>query len=679
VESRATVGLNLHDAAKHLDVPALREFLASPPDEDAPIKDVEIEFTLPGLGRRAMAMSARVIREAPSAKRKILVAITDVTNAKREGEILEAAKALAENANLGKSRFLAAASHDLRQPLQTISLLQGILAKRVKDESTLKLVDRLDETVTTMSSMLDKLLDINQLEAGIVRPEVIEFPISSLLDRLNSEFTYHAAEKGIGWRVVPTGLIVRSDPRLLEQMIRNLLSNAVKYTAKGRILLGCRRRGEKVRIEVLDTGIGIPKEEVRKIFEEFHQLDNPARESSRGLGLGLSIVQRLGELLVHPIDVRSLPGSGSVFAVEVPLGGHGSPSQALPAQQEIEGDAPLSGAILVIEDDPAVREMIKLLLDGEGHRTSVAADGPNALALAARDATRPDLVIADYNLPGDLNGLAAIESLQNQLQQEIPAIVLTGDISTDTLREIAFHGYVHLNKPVKAQQLTGLIQLLLKNARPTAVARAPQLTLPLDHQKRSTVFVVDDDLSVREATRDLLIEHGYAVEVFADGEAFLRADRPEGCLLVDARMPGMTGLELIQRLTVAGRGLPTIMITGNGDVPMAVEAMKAGAVDFIEKPIGHVELLASIERALDQNGDVAKASGSRDVAVSRVASLTARQRQIMDLVLAGHPSKNIASDLGISQRTVDNHRAAIMKKTGSKSLPALIRLAIAAA
>jgi two-component system CheB/CheR fusion protein len=462
-------------------------------------------------------------------------------------------------------------------------------------------------------------------------------------------------------------------------MIRNLLSNAVKYTAKGKILLGCRRRGEKVRIEVLDTGIGIPKEEVRKIFEEFHQLDNPARESSRGLGLGLSIVQRLGELLVHPIDVRSLPGSGSVFAVEVPLGGHGSPSQALPPQQEIEGDAPLSGAILVIEDDPAVREMIKLLLDGEGHRTSVAADGPNALALAARDATRPDLVIADYNLPGDLNGLAAIESLQNQLQQEIPAIVLTGDISTETLREIAFHGYVHLNKPVKAQQLTGLVQRLLKNARPTAVARAPQLTLPLDHQKRSTVFVVDDDLSVREATRDLLIEHGYAVEVFADGEAFLRADRPEGCLLVDARMPGMTGLELIQRLTVAGRGLPTIMITGNGDVPMAVEAMKAGAVDFIEKPIGHVELLASIERALDQNGDVAKASGSRDVAVSRVASLTARQRQIMDLVLAGHPSKNIAADLGISQRTVDNHRAAIMKKTGSKSLPALIRLAIAAA
>jgi two-component system CheB/CheR fusion protein len=288
-------------------------------------------------------------------------------------------------------------------------------------------------------------------------------------------------------------------------------------------------------------------------------------------------------------------------------------------------------------------------------------------------------VIADYNLPRDINGLDIIENLQCQLQHEIPAIVLTGDISTDTLREIARHGCVHLNKPVKAQQLTRLIQQLLLKARPSVAESVPQLALPLDGRKTFTVFVVDDDAAVRDATRDLLRENGYAVEVFADGEAFLRADRHEGCLLVDARMPGMTGLELIERLRANGHSLPTIMITGSGDVPMAVEAMKAGAIDFIEKPIGHIDLLASIERALDQSGDAMKPSQSRDAAVTSVASLTARQRQIMDLVLAGYPSKNIAADLGISQRTVDNHRAAIMKKTGSKSLPALIRLAIAAA
>ena len=182
--------------------------------------------------------------------------------------------------------------------------------------------------------------------------------------------------------------------------------------------------------------------------------------------------------------------------------------------------------------------------------------------------------------------------------------------------------------------------------------------------------------------RDLLRENGYAVEIFASGEAFLEAYRPgrEGCLLVDARMPGMSGLELLQRLKGEGHRLPAIMITGSGDVPMAVEAMKAGAVDFIEKPIGRDELLASVERALDQTRDSGKLSVcARETAATRVASLTTRQRQIMDLVLAGHPSKNIAADLGISQRTVENHRAAIMKKTGSKSLPALIRMALAAA
>ncbi len=675
----ATVGRRLDEAGDHLDVPALREFLDSLTADGTLTRSAEITITLPALGGRLLALSARVIHEEPSTRRKMLVAFVDVTEARRDEKVLEAAKAEAERANTGKSRFLAAASHDLRQPLQTISLLQGILAKRVTDEGTLRLVERLDETVGAMSSMLDKLLDINQLEAGVVRPDVIDFPIDGLLDRLRAEFIYHAAEKGLELRAVPCRLTVRSDPRLLEQMIRNLLSNAVKYTKKGKLLLGCRRRGEKLRIEVLDTGIGIPPKEVRKIFEEFHQLDNPARESSLGLGLGLSIVKRLGELLDHPIHVGSLLGSGSLFSVDVPLGDQSAISPQFAREHERDDDETISGTILVIEDDPAVREMIKLLLEDEGHRTSVAVDGAEALELAAGEATRPDLVIADYNLPRDVSGLEIIASLQSRLPREIPAIILTGDISTNTLREIARHGYVHLNKPVKAQQLTDHIQRLLKKSLFSARESAPRSAPPMDNQKTSTVFVVDDDATVREATRDLLQENRYAVEVFANGEAFLRTDRSEGCLLVDARMPGMSGLELIERLKANGRALPTIMITGSGDVATAVQAMKAGAVDFIEKPIGHVDLLASIERALDRNGNATKLSQARDRALTHVASLTARQRQIMDLVLAGHPSKNIAADLGISQRTVDNHRAAIMKKTGSKSLPALIRLAIAAA
>ena len=237
---------------------------------------------MPGSGRRAFLISARVLRELPSAKRKILVAIVDITEAKREGKALEAAKSEAERANIAKSRFLAAASHDLRQPLQTISLIQGILEKRIHDETSLKLVRRLDETVGTMSSMLDKLLDINQLEAGIVRPEVVDFPISDLLAEMRTELTYHTATGGLGWSVVSNGLAVRSDPRLLEQIVRNLLSNAVKYTNQGKLLLGCRRHGDNLRIEVWDTGPGIPAPELRAISRNSISSTIPRENEARG-------------------------------------------------------------------------------------------------------------------------------------------------------------------------------------------------------------------------------------------------------------------------------------------------------------------------------------------------------------------------------------------------------------
>ena len=348
---------------------------------------------------------------------------------------------------------------------------------------TLKLVHRLDETVSTMSSMLDKLLDINQLEAGIVRPAIVDFPIKGLLDELRTEFTYHTATNGLDWRVVPSSLTVRSDPRLLEQIIRNLLSNAVKYTTEGKLLLGCRRRGDKLRIEVWDTGPGIPELELQAIFEEFHQLDNPARERSKGLGLGLAIVQRLADLLGHKIDVRSRLGAGSVFTIEVPLGRPEAADLPVPSQNETQVSTPSRGTILIVEDDPAVLEMLQLLFDDEGHRTVVAADGHKALELAAQGSTVPDLVIADYNLPKGLNGLEIIARLQKQAQHAIPAIILTGDISTDSLREIAGHGCVHLNKPVRAKELTRLAQRLLAKPRSAAPDSVQQLPLCLDGEQ----------------------------------------------------------------------------------------------------------------------------------------------------------------------------------------------------
>ncbi len=664
-----------------LEIPGVRTFLERVQAEPAPIEDYEVEIELPLLGLRLLLLNAREIRDGPLGGRKILLAIDDITERQQATEALEDAKREAEQANLGKSRFLAAASHDLRQPLQTISLLHEILAKKVEDEATLRLVGRLDETVSSMSSMLDTLLDINQLEAGIVRREMVDFPINAVLDQLRTQFTFHAAANRLGWRVIPCSLSARSDPRLLEQMIRNLLSNAVKYTNKGKILLGCRRRGDKLRIEVWDTGIGIPEEQLQAIFGEFHQLDNPARERSKGLGLGLAIVERLANLLGHTVDVRSRRGKGSVFAVEVPLGQDAPQWRPRPVWHEAMESAHQSGAILIVEDDPSVREMLALLLDGEGHLTTTVEDGRKALELAARGAMRLDLVVADYNLPKGLNGLQVVAGLRQSLGREVPAVILTGDISTSALREIAQGGHLHLNKPVKARELIDLIRRCLADLPPPA---QPNTRLPAeatgDSPRPPTLFVVDDDSAVREALRDLLQQDGRTVEIYASSEAFLDAYGPgrEGCLLVDAQMPGMGGVALLRRLKSEGTRLPAIMITGQGDVPMAVEAMRAGAADFIEKPIRRDELFASIERALEQTRDSAKLSVRREAAATRLAGLTARQRQVMELVLAGHPSKNIAADLGISQRTVENHRAAVMKKTGSHSLSALIRLALAA-
>ncbi len=290
------VGRHFTAASDHLAaITGLRTFLDRVRKEVASIADFEIEAELPFLGRRVLLLNARKIDDGLAEHAKILLTIDDITERKHAAEALQAAKRQAEQANLGKSRFLAAASHDLRQPLQTLSLLQGILAKKVSDPDAARLITRLEETLSAMSGMLNTLLDINQLEAGIVRPEITTFPVEDVLGRLRTEFAYHAAARRLGWRVVSCRHFVHSDPGLLEQLIRNLLSNAMKYTERGRVLLGCRKHGDKLRIEVWDTGPGIPEGELKAIFEEFHQLDNAARERSRGLGLGLAIVQRLAD------------------------------------------------------------------------------------------------------------------------------------------------------------------------------------------------------------------------------------------------------------------------------------------------------------------------------------------------------------------------------------------------
>jgi two-component system CheB/CheR fusion protein len=660
-----------------LDVQALRNFLDRIAAGSDVAEDYEIQIELPPRGRRVLQLNAREIPAVYPGKKKTLLAIDDITDRKHAEAAVGAAKKEAERANLAKSRFLAAASHDLRQPLQTLALLQGVLAAKVKDTDALKLIARLGESLDVMSGMLNKLLDINELEAGIVNAAVTAFSIDEVLGRLRGEFADHAAAKGLRCHVVSSNLTVRSDPGLLEQMIRNLLSNALKYTDQGKILLGCRRLGDRLRIEVWDTGSGIPEGELDAVFEEFHQLDNPARERSRGLGLGLAIVQRLADLLGHTIDVRSRPGKGSVFSIEVPCIA-GKVDAVLRSEPQAAEHIGAGESILIIEDDPTIREMLQLLFEIDGYRVTAAADGKSALDLVRRRAVRPGIVIADYNLPNGLTGLEVAARLRETFDPALPVLIVTGDISTDTLRAISTASCVQLNKPIRADELSRLVRTQLSAPRRKFDERSVQssaASAAVDNGP--TVFLIDDDAALRAALRDVIAGDGRRVEAFASCEAFLEAYRPDrkGCLLVDARLRGMGGLALLQQLKAEHHGLPSIMITGHGEVSMAVEAMKAGAIDFIEKPVSHDALLASVERALELSRDSTALSSWRDAAATRIGSLTRREREIMDLVITGHPNKIIADDLGVSQRTVENHRAAVMRKTRSKSLSDLVRLA----
>lgn len=611
----------------------------------------------------------------------VVITYNDVTERRRVKEALGAARRKAELASLAKTRFLAAANHDLRQPLQTLTLLHGLLGKIEQPERTRMLLGRLSEALGSMTTMLDTLLGINQIEAGTVKAEVVAFPIGEVIEALCRNFAVQAEAQGLVLRSVACSLMVHSDPRLLEQMLRNLVANAVKYTRRGKILIGCRRYGGTLRIQVLDTGVGIPADELQSIFDEYHQVAGATQVRGAGLGLGLSIVQRLGDLLDHPVSVRSIPSRGSMFTIDVPRAAYfpvAVPVLEIGADAgEPAEDARRSGAILMIEDDADLSDLLAAFLEGEGHRVTAAPSGDASLALIAQGAIRPDLLLTDFNLPGQINGLEVALRLREMFGHALPTIVLTGDISTATLQSVAQAGCIQFSKPVRLPLLTAAIQ----HALPPSCVRRPHAVACDPHDgDAEVVFVVDDDAAVLDAMMALLQHDGRRARAYASCQAFLDDYRPAPgqCLLIDGYLPDIDGIALLRRLRAAGQSIPAVMMTGNSDVAMAVAAMQAGASDFIEKPIGGAELLASVQRALDEAADAGKPRKSQADASLRLDMLTSRQREIMVMVLDGHPSKNIAADLHISQRTVENHRSAIMHKTGCTSLPALARLAVAA-
>ncbi len=377
---------------------------------------------------------------------------------------LRVQKEAAEQANLAKSRFLAAASHDLRQPVHTLSLLIGTLESQHLDALQRQVVEHIGAAVRTMSRLFSSLLDISRLDAGVVTPEVAPVPLRAILERLTHEAQPLAAAKGLQLRTHCANAIVRSDPLLLERILRNLLSNAIRYTDHGRVVLGCRRRGPQLEIQIWDTGSGIAEAQQQRIFQEFVQLSPPSPDR-QGIGLGLAIVKRLTTLLDHPLRLRSRPGRGSMFGVTVPLA-EGTPLQ--PSAQRLTSAPPAGGLVLVLDDDPEIGLAMRLLLSGWGFEVLTACSLAELLKQVADVRTCPVALISDYGLGTPENGLQAIVTLREEFNAEIPAILITGNTTPERLRETAAAGHQLLHKPVAPDRLRQALTTLLE--RPSASA-----------------------------------------------------------------------------------------------------------------------------------------------------------------------------------------------------------------
>lgn len=388
--------------------------------------------------------------------------VRDITERKLSEDALRDAHAEAERANRAKSRFLAAASHDLRQPLQAAHLFAAALRMGLRERSDLELLGSIEDALKSANELLDALLDVSRLDAGVLAPQLRKFAVVDLLDQIETEFSETAREKQLTLRVLPSSATIHTDPMLLGRILRNLVSNALRYTDQGRVLVGCRRAGNRLAIDVLDTGIGIAGDKIGRIFEEFYQIGNPERDRTRGLGLGLAIVAGVAKLLDHPIEVRSEPGRGSVFRVLVPLAEPQAETVIAPSLSPVAPARRPTGALLLaIDDDPEQLEAMSALFGRWGYQVLVAESASAALAKLAQHGRTPSAIIADYRLRDDYTGADAIGYVRKRLGRKVPGLILTGDTEPARLAEASASGFELLHKPIEAHRLQDAIERLL--------------------------------------------------------------------------------------------------------------------------------------------------------------------------------------------------------------------------
>lgn len=387
----------------------------------------------------------------------------DITERKAMEDALRRAKEEAERASLAKSKFLAAASHDLRQPLQSIFLFAAALHGQVSTERGRSALDTLERNLEALKGLLDSLFDVSRLDAEVIRPTVEDVLLAPVLDQIGASFAPIARGKGLDFKVdVPPNVVVRSDRHLLGRMVRNLIENAIKYTEQGGIHLECRVVGVRAHLEVHDTGIGIAPDQQDLVFVEFHQVANPERDRNKGLGLGLSIVQRLSKLLDHPVSMRSVPGRGSVFTVDVPLG----EPRAVRPSEPFAAVAPNGGGRLavLIDDEADVLLGLREIVRDWGYDTITGISAEQARERLRMDGRTPAVIVSDYRLAENRTGVDAARLVREQVGAMVPGVILTGDTGPELRAEAAKQGLGIVIKPVAPRLLHETLKKLLGEA-----------------------------------------------------------------------------------------------------------------------------------------------------------------------------------------------------------------------
>ncbi len=390
-----------------------------------------------------------------------LTSFLDISGARRIEWDLEKARDAAAASDQTKSRFLRAANHDLRQPLAALKILIYNCMTAQDDEEREHLLHAMDVSVSIMEDLLGALLNIGQLDAGKIEPKISTFQVSTIFDRIKVQFDHQAQEKGLELRIIPSACALKSDRSLLERIVSNFVSNALRYTETGRVIVGCRRRDKHVRIEVWDSGCGIPEELQESVFEEFFRISESQAHRKHSLGLGLNICKRLAEMLGHDIAVRSQPGRGSVFSIEVPLGNIWHSDIGEPEISERIGGEFTGLLVVVLEDDVILRDALIALLERWGMQIlsiETLESVPEVLRGLERE---PDLIITDYRLRGGIQGTDIVGDINDCLEKPCPAIVVTADTNPDLIERIRRQGFPVLIKPVSPPSLRVMMHNIL--------------------------------------------------------------------------------------------------------------------------------------------------------------------------------------------------------------------------